>query len=142
VVVTSAYVQTAEGRYPVAELDGIVRCLTDTHPGRMVALIAGGVEIAAATPFAVGFGSSPMVVVGFLAALGVAAGVLVDASRNPRRMELRACHRGADVRLFTTRDLNEFERVRWALVRAVEASRPGVVWSPGPDHRSIDFRIR
>jgi hypothetical protein len=130
VVVTSVYVRTVEGRYPVAELDGIVRCLTNTHPGRTVALIAGGVEIVAAVPLALGLGSLAMLVVGVLAALGVAAGVLVDARRNPRQMELRASHRGADVRLFTTRDLNEFERVRWALVRAVEASRPDDTWSP------------
>lgn len=130
VVVTSVYVRTAEGRYPVGELDGIVRCLTNTHPGRTVALIAAGVEVVAAMPFALGLSSLMMLFAGFLAALGVGAGVLVDARRNPRCMELRASYRGIDVRLFTTRDLNEFERVRWALVRAVEASRPGTTWLP------------
>jgi Family of unknown function (DUF6232) len=43
----------------------------------------------------------------------------------PRRpMELRADHAGQRITLFSSRDRAEFEKVRWAIVRAVEANRP------------------
>ncbi|MEU7902752.1 DUF6232 family protein [Actinoplanes sp. NPDC049118] len=73
IVVTSWYVETPHDRYPIAELDGVLRHL-------------------------------PL--------------------RDPGWMELRAGYRGADVLLFATRDKAEFERVRRALIRAVEINRP------------------
>jgi hypothetical protein len=39
-------------------------------------------------------------------------------------MELRADHAGQRITLFSSRDRAEFEKVRWAIVRAVEANRP------------------
>jgi hypothetical protein len=39
-------------------------------------------------------------------------------------MELRADYAGQRVTLFSSRDHAEFEKVRWAVVRAVEANRP------------------
>jgi hypothetical protein len=50
-------------------------------------------------------------------------GVLADARHNPRWMELCATCRGTDVVLFRSRSLGEFERVRWALIRALEPHR-------------------
>jgi hypothetical protein len=123
ITVTSSYVATPEARYPVAELQEVIRCLSYTHPGRSIALITGGIEIALAIPFAAASGSAMMLCVGFVAAMGVAIGVLVDARRNPRWMELRADYRGGEVALFSTRDKAEFEAVRRALIRAVEDNR-------------------
>lgn len=76
IVVTSWYVETRTGRYPIVDLDGVLRHLDFRHPGR-----------------------------------------------HPRWMEIRAVYRGAEVLLFGTRDKGEFERVRRALIRAVEINR-------------------
>jgi len=73
ITVTSWYVETPDGRYPMADLDDVRR--------------------------------------------------LVDARHNPRWMELRAVYRGTEVLLFGSRDAAEFERVRRALIRAVEVNR-------------------
>lgn len=76
-----------------------------------------------ALPFAMAYHSAAMILVGLFAAAGVGAGILVDARRNPRWLELRAIHDGVEVILFTSRSLAEFERVRWALIRALEVTR-------------------
>jgi hypothetical protein len=124
ITVTSWFVKTADGRrYETRDLGVVFRVLTFAHPGRTTALIAGGVEMLVALPFAVALQSGVMCVGGVLAAVGVAGGVLTDARRNPRWMELRASYRNADVVLFSSRDLGEFERVRWALIRALEVNR-------------------
>jgi len=73
IVVTSWYVETPTDRYPIAELDGVLRHF-------------------------------PL--------------------RSPGWMELRAGHRGVDILLFATRDKSAFERVRRALIRAIEINRP------------------
>jgi hypothetical protein len=95
-----------------------------------------------ALPFAVVAGSAPMVVAGALAASGVGLGVLVDSRRNPRWMALRAVYRGREVELFSSTRRRDFELVRLAVIRAVEAernSRPlDLIGAPfrGPVHRS------
>lgn len=48
--------------------------------------------------------------------------LLPDRPRRP--MELRADYAGQRVTLFSSRSRSEFEKVRWAVVRAVEANRP------------------
>jgi hypothetical protein len=73
ITVTSWYVETPDGRYPMADLDDVRR--------------------------------------------------LVDARINPRWMELRAAYRGTEVLLFSSRNAADFERVRRALIRAVEVNR-------------------
>jgi hypothetical protein len=124
ITVTSWYVQTADGRrYEAQDLGMVVRVLTFAHPGRTTALFAGGVEMLVALPFAVVLQSAVMCLAGVLAAVGIAGGVLADAHRNPRWMQLRASYRDTNVVLFSGRDLGEFERVRWALIRALEANR-------------------
>ena len=124
ITVTSWYVQTADGtRYPLEELDGVLRVLTFAHPGRTVALIVGGVEVVVAVPYTVAYQSVPIFVAGLMAAAGLAAGVLADARTNPRWMELRGIWRGTEVLLFRSRKLDEFERVRWAMIRATEPYR-------------------
>ena len=123
IAITSWYVQTRGDRYPVTELADVLRVLTNTYPGRRVALVAGGVEVGVALPLTVAYQSTVMLLVGLIAAAGVAAGVLTDARRNPRWMELRATYRGEDVLLFSSRNSTEFEQVRRALVRAVEVNR-------------------
>jgi hypothetical protein len=121
IAVTSWQVVMPDGRrLMTAELTGVLRVLTYAHPGRTVALIVGGVEIVAAAPFAVGYHSAGVLLAGFVAALGVACGVLVDARQNPRWLQLRATYRNEEIVLFSCRRLDEFERVRWAFIRALE----------------------
>jgi hypothetical protein len=123
ITVTSWYVETPEGRYPMAELGEVLRLMTYAYPGRKVALVLGGIEIGVALPFTVAYESALMLLVGLVAAAGVAAGVLTDARRNPRWMQLRGIHRGQEIVLYTSRNPTEFERVRRALIRAVEVNR-------------------
>jgi hypothetical protein len=123
ITVTSRWVETPAGRYPVAELDDIVCELTSTFPGSTLAGVVGAVEISIAAPIVVTTGSMTITVAGIGAAVLAMAAVLIDARRNPRRMEIRAGHRGRDVALFRTHDRLEFDRVRWALIRAVELNR-------------------
>jgi hypothetical protein len=123
IVVTSWYVETRVARYPIAELEGVLRHLTFRHPGRAVGLIVGGVEVALVLPLSAVFRSFVMVLTGLVMALGMGVGVLLDARRNPRWMEIRAQHHHTDVLLFGTRDKAEFARVRRALIRAVEINR-------------------
>lgn len=123
IVITSWYVEIRAVRYPIAELDGLLRHLTFRHPGRTVALIVGGVELAVVVPLMAIFRSWAMLVAGLVAVLGMGAGALLDARRNPRWMEIHAWHRGTDVLLCGTRDKAEFEQVRRALIRAVEINR-------------------
>ncbi|GAA3903545.1 DUF6232 family protein [Actinoplanes auranticolor] len=49
--------------------------------------------------------------------------VVLDTGRGPRWREIRAVHRGAEVVLFGTADRARFERVRRALIRALEINR-------------------
>ena len=123
ITVTSWYVETPSGRYPMAEVGEVLRLLTYTYPGRKVALVVGAVEVGMALPLTIAFQSAALLLVGLLAAAGVAAGVLRDAHCNPRWMELRASYRGEEVLLFSSRDASEFEQVRRALIRAVEVNR-------------------
>ena len=122
ITVTSWYVETETGRYPITELDGVLRFLTFRHPGRIMALIAGGIEIGLAVPLAVAFRSVALALAGLVAAVGMAIGVLMDARANPRWMELRAGYRGDEVLLIGTRDRVAFEQVRRALIRAIEVN--------------------
>jgi hypothetical protein len=123
ITVTTRYVQTAQARFEVADLHDIVRAHGYAYPGFKVAVVTGLVELALAVPLAAASRSWLIGCAGLLVVAGMVLGVLVDAHRNPRWMELRATHRGRDVVLFSGRDHTEFERVRRALIRAVEANR-------------------
>ncbi|GAA3346768.1 hypothetical protein GCM10020358_59030 [Amorphoplanes nipponensis] len=48
---------------------------------------------------------------------------LIGARHDPQWRELRALHHGEEVLLFGSRNPVEFERVRRALIRAVEVNR-------------------
>jgi hypothetical protein len=124
ITVTSWHVETPDGsRYMTPDLDGVLRVFTYAHSGRSLAMIGGAIEIAAAVPVALAFHAPAallVALVALVAAAGVAVGVLVDARRNPRWMELRATYRGHEVVLFTSHRLDEFERVRFALIRALQ----------------------
>lgn len=121
IVVTTWWVDTRGVRYPVSQLSEVTRVEVDGHRARAAAVYAGVVEMAIALPFAAVAGSGLMVVAGLLAAGGVAVGVLVDTRRNPRWMALRAVYNGREVELFQTTHRREFQRVRLAVIRAMEA---------------------
>ena len=123
IVVTSHYIENADGRYLVRDLRHINRVHVFSHPARTVALICGAIELALAAPLAVAYGSAALLCAGFITAFGLATAILVDGRRNPRWMALRAVHKGRQIKLFSSRDQQEFEKVRRAVIRAVEANR-------------------
>jgi Family of unknown function (DUF6232) len=123
IVVTSHYIENAHGRYAVRDLRLIERVQVSAHPARTVAMISGGIELALAAPLAAAYGSAVLLGIGFISAFGLAAAILVDGRRNPQWMALRGIHRGQAITLFSTRNTQEFEQVRRAMIRAVEANR-------------------
>jgi hypothetical protein len=123
ITVTTRYVQTSQGRFDVADLHDVVRSLGYEYPGIKVALVTGGIELVLAAALTVASHSWLMACAGFVAVLGVALGVLVDARRNPRWMELHARYRGHQVVLYASRDRTDFGRVHRAMIRAVESNR-------------------
>jgi hypothetical protein len=123
IVVTSWYIENADGRFLVRDLRLIYRVHLFAHPTRIVALICGAIELALAAPLAAVYGSVILLCAGFIAAVGVAAALLVDGRRNPRWMALGAIYDGRKITLFSSRNQQEFEQVRRAMIRAVEANR-------------------
>jgi hypothetical protein len=121
ILVTDRRIETAGRRFPVRELAEIQRIQKDTHPARTVALICGGVELLLAVPLAAFYGAVSVLGVAFVIALGLGGAILVDSRSNPRWMVLVAHYRGQPVTLFSTRNRQEFEQVRRAVLRAVEA---------------------
>jgi ABC-type protease/lipase transport system fused ATPase/permease subunit len=123
VLVTNLHVATAGEQYPVRELDQVRRVLSYRYPASAVALVVGAAELLVGFVLAAYVGMAALLGVTVLDAAGVAGAVLLDSRRNPRWMELRAVHRGREVVLFRGRDQREFEQVRRAVIRAVEAHR-------------------
>jgi uncharacterized protein DUF6232 len=121
--VTNHDVETVDGRYRVRDLDLVTRVEYYRHPARTIAMIVSGVELAAGLVLAVFLGAAVLIGVALLIAAGLAGAVILDGRRNPRWMELRAVHRGREILLFSSRDQQEFERVRWAVSRAVGTGR-------------------
>jgi hypothetical protein len=124
VVVTSRYIQNARGRYLVRDFEVIDRVHVFAHPARTVALICGGIELALAAAVAASFGAAVMLCAGFAAAVGLAVAILADGRRNPKWLALRGVIDGRTVTLFSSPNPQEFEQVRRAVIRAVEANRP------------------
>ena len=123
IVVTSRYIENADGRYPVRDLRLIHRELVFAHPTRTVALICAAIELALAVPLAAVYGSVILLCAGMISAVGIAAALLVDGRHNPRWMALRAVRGERKIVLFSSRNQQEFEQVRRAVIRAVEANR-------------------
>ena len=123
IIVTSRRIKTADGCYPVRELGQINQVHGYAYPARTLALICGAIELALALPLALAIGSAAMLCVGFVSAAGLALALLVDGRRNPRWMALNAIHDGQEITLFSSRYRREFEQVRRAVIRAVEANR-------------------
>ena len=125
VIVTSHYIENAEGRYAIRDLGAVDRVLEGAYPAVSVALICGAIELGIAVPLALALrdGAAIMLAAGILIAIGVAAALIADGRRNPRWMALRAVHRGRMITLFRSRKHEEFEQVRRAVIRAVEANR-------------------
>src|ERR1700760_1147761 len=86
IVVTSAYVETESGRYPIRRLSAISVGYVRSYPAGKVALFTGAVELALAAPLAVAYGSVALLAAGLIAAFGLAAALLVDGHRNPSWM--------------------------------------------------------
>jgi hypothetical protein len=147
--VTDRRIETAGHRFSVRELSDIERIQEDAHPGRTVALLCGGVALLVAVPLAALYGAVSALGVGLVIALGLGGAILVDRRRNPRWMVLVAHYRGHAVTLFSTRNRQEFEQVRRAVLRAVEAddqawwaTGQAVMVAAAPTGRSGSSRAR
>jgi hypothetical protein len=124
IVVTRAYIETTEGRYPIRDLIIEDPCYFYAYPARTVAIYCGAVEVLLAAVVAAVIGSAALLcLAGAVLGAGVAGAALIDNRRNPRRMELAAWHQGDRVMLFTSDNRRQFEQVRRAVVRAMEANR-------------------
>lgn len=123
IVVTSQYVENADGRYPLRMLGDIDRVVVRPYPAWKIALFAGCIEVAIAIPLAIAFGAAALLCAGFIAACGVVTGTLVDGRRNPRWMALTTTFQYERIELFSSRNSREFEQVRRAVIRAVEYDR-------------------
>ena len=124
IAVTRHGIETDEGLYLFRDLSQIHRAHLDAHPARRLATIFGIIEVLLAMPFAVLYGSVAVLAAGIV--LGVVFGVahVVDSRNNPRWMALQAAYFGEEITLFQSCDQQEFEQVRRAVIRAVEANRP------------------
>ena len=124
IAVTNRSVENSEGSYLVRDLDDISRVHIDAYPATRAALIAGVIELVLAVPLTAVYGPLALLGAGFVIAIGLGVAHLIDGRNNPRWMALSAVHRGAEITLFQSRDRQEFEQVRRAMIRAVEAKRP------------------
>ncbi len=122
IVVTNRWIDNAQGRYLVRDLQPITRVEVRAHPAWTMALVFGAIELVLAVPLAAVYGSAMLLCVGLVSAAGLGTALLVDGRRNPRWMALVAVYRGQEITLFSTRDQLEFGKVRRAVIRAVEAN--------------------
>ena len=125
IVVTSAYIENGENRYPVRELTVENVHYFYAYPARMVALYCAAVEVLLAAVVAALYGSAEMLLcaAGVVAAAGLGGAIWADDQHNPRRLMLIAWHGKRRVVLFESTDQRIFEQVRRAVVRALEANR-------------------
>ncbi len=124
IVVTSDDIENVDGYYLVRDLQLINRIHVNAHPARKLALILGAIELLVALPLAVAYGPVALLGAMLVAAAGLGVATQIDGRRNPRWMALHALYRNRDVTLFHSRNQQEFEQVRRAVIRAVEANRP------------------
>jgi hypothetical protein len=122
-IVTSYAVRYPDRCYPIRDLRLINQVHVFGHPARTVALICGAIELTLAAPLAVAYGSLLLLCAGLVSAFGLAAALIMDGRRNPRWMALLAVYGEREITLFSSRDHREFQRVRLAVIRAVEANR-------------------
>jgi hypothetical protein len=123
VTVTDKYVETAEGRFAVREMQTIRRVETYSYPARRVALICGTIELGLAAALVAHYGAFVLIFGGVVGALVLGFAILIDGRRNPRWMALRCTYAGAEITLFKSRDQRIFEAMCRAVIRAVEATR-------------------
>ncbi|MEV4507487.1 DUF6232 family protein [Dactylosporangium sp. NPDC049525] len=124
IVVTNRFIETGNCRYLLRDLESITRISVNAHHALIMALIFGAIELALAAPLAAAYGSGMLACVGFATAFGLVAALVADSRRNPHWMALRAVHHGREITLFSSRDQDEFGKVRRAVIRAVEANAP------------------
>jgi hypothetical protein len=124
IAVTNRSIENSDGSYLVRDLDRINRVRIDAYPATRVALVLGAIGLVLAVPFAAVYGPAAVLFAGFVIAVGLGVAHMIDSRNNPRWMALNALHLGQEITLFQSRDKQEFEQVRRAMIRAVEAKRP------------------
>ncbi|GIF38771.1 DUF6232 family protein [Actinoplanes xinjiangensis] len=123
IVVTSHYIENGEGRHRIRDLRAIRRAEAAARYAHALALVLGTVEIGLSAGLAVAYGSALVVVVGLVAAAATAAALVLGERRSSRWATLEATNGSRRVVLYRSRSSREFQRVRRAVIRAVEANR-------------------
>ncbi|MEV4281071.1 DUF6232 family protein [Actinoplanes xinjiangensis] len=123
IVVTSHYIENGEGRHRIRDLRAIRRAEAAARYAHTLALVLGTVEIGLSAGLAVAYGSALVVVVGLVAAAATAAALVLGERRSSRWATLEATNGSRRVVLYRSRNSREFQRVRRAVIRAVEANR-------------------
>lgn len=121
--VTSRGIYTAHGEFALRDLEFVTRVAHLRYPARSLALASAAIEILLGLVLAWLFGTFILLGAAFVAAGGLALAAIVDGHRNPYWMELHAIHRGQQTLLFSSRDRREFDQVRRAVLRAMQARR-------------------
>jgi Zn-dependent M28 family amino/carboxypeptidase len=123
IVVTSHYIENGEGRHRIRDLRAIRRAEAAARSAHLLALALGTVEVGLSAGLAVAYGSAPLVLVGLAAAAATAAALIIGERRGSRWATLEATSGSRRVVLYRSRSNREFQRVRRAVIRAVEANR-------------------
>jgi hypothetical protein len=123
IVVTSHYIETGEARHRIRDLRAIRRAEAAERYAHLLALGFGVVEVGVSAGLAVVYGSALVIVAGLIAAAATAAALILRERRDARWATLEATSGNRRVVLYRSRSSREFQRVRRAVIRAVEADR-------------------
>lgn len=123
IVVTSHYIENGEGRHRIRDLRAIRRAEVAARYAHTLALALGSVEVGLSAGLAVAYGSPVVAAVGLIAAAATAVALVLGERRSSRWATLEATSGERRVVLYRSRNGREFQQVRRAVIRAVEANR-------------------
>ena len=114
------YLRTPDGDYLITELSELGMATAERNSGVKLAVVCGGISFALSLPLAFTYRSVLILVAGALVAVGLVAGILIDARRKPRWAAITATYRGRTIVLFESADDREVRQVSRALIRMME----------------------
>ena len=128
VLITTSWLVVPDRRYAIAELRNLRTSRGPYHPYVAATVVASAAflfMVAGSLPFLY---NDPAGWIGVGTVATIPVGMAVAALRlRPRAYELWADYRGETVAVFWTVDETTYGQVTRALVRAMEANRPGIV---------------
>lgn len=123
IVVTSHYIDTGEARHRVRDLRSIQWEGARRQSAPLVAVVCGLLEVGLSVKLAVAYESLLLVGAGLFTAVATAIALILDERRSRRWATLEAISGDRRVILHRSRNAREFQQVRRAVIRAVEANR-------------------